>query len=146
MSTARGSDHAGARADQYGVAAMAARLREARIAKFDTAADLARAIGMNESTVRAHENGQHGFPRKAARIYADILVVTPQWLLYGEERERSVGSPPRGNVRTGAETRVWLEIKAAVPLSVARQIVALLDKQSEPGSQADVWDIRPDRG
>ena len=40
---------------------------------------------MNMSTVRAHENGEHGIPEDAARAYAQALSVTPTMILYGAD-------------------------------------------------------------
>ena len=69
--------------ERYSRSAIAARLKKARQGRFSTAAELARAVGMKEVTVRAHENGQNGVSMSNARKYARALGFTAEWLLYG---------------------------------------------------------------
>lgn len=60
------------------------RLREARIAAgYSSAAEAARALGIKESSYRAHENGQNEFDLATARRYARFFRVAPEWLLTG---------------------------------------------------------------
>lgn len=60
------------------------RLRQARRnAKFETAADAARAFGWKESTYNSHENGNRGFPASRAPSYAKAFRVREEWLLFG---------------------------------------------------------------
>lgn len=70
--------------EDYSRDAIANRLKEARAAKFATAADAARAIGKKEVTVRAHESGQNGLSASMARTYAKAYGVSAEWLLYGK--------------------------------------------------------------
>lgn len=65
--------------------ARAARLSLARAKRHATAADAARALGMNPVTVRAHENAQNGYPIEDAVTYASAYGVSLSWLLTGEE-------------------------------------------------------------
>lgn len=64
------------------------RLRDLRIkAGYDTAADFARAHGINEYTYRAHEGGGRAIKPDTAQRYARILGVKWTWLLSGEGDE-----------------------------------------------------------
>jgi phage repressor protein C with HTH and peptisase S24 domain len=51
-------------------------------AKYATAADAARAMGVEEPTYFGHENGQRGLSR-AGRRYADFFKVSYDWLMHG---------------------------------------------------------------
>lgn len=55
-------------------------------AGFDTAAAFARhhAGRVNEGSYRSHENGTRPLTLRAARLYASLLNVTWQWLMFGE--------------------------------------------------------------
>ncbi|GAB4368202.1 MAG: hypothetical protein Kow00114_27340 [Kiloniellaceae bacterium] len=66
------------------MATTADRLRQARLKKFASAAEAARALGVNPVTYRAHENGQRGLDAETARLYAKKLGVDPGWLLLGD--------------------------------------------------------------
>jgi DNA-binding XRE family transcriptional regulator len=61
------------------------RLKALRERSGRTRAQLAEMCGVNMSTVRAHENGEHGIPDDAARAYAQALGVTPAMILYGAD-------------------------------------------------------------
>ncbi|MEP0518530.1 MAG: helix-turn-helix transcriptional regulator [Hyphomicrobiales bacterium] len=50
---------------------------------FSSAASAARAVGIPESTYRAHENGQNGFSIDEAKGYAKHFNVTPEYLVFG---------------------------------------------------------------
>ena len=50
-----------------------------------TRSQLAELCGVNMSTVRAHENGEHNIPDEAARAYAQALGVTPAMILFGAD-------------------------------------------------------------
>ncbi len=50
-----------------------------------TRSQLAELCGVNMSTVRAHENGEHNIPDEAARSYAQALGVTPAMILFGAD-------------------------------------------------------------
>lgn len=61
---------------------MAARLREARVAKgYASAAAAAQAFGWTTSTYTSHENGTRGFGVDEARRYGKALGKNPGWLL-----------------------------------------------------------------
>jgi len=62
---------------------MAARLREARIRKYPSAAAAARALGINEVTLRAHESGQNGIPADLMVTYCRGYDVDLNWLVRG---------------------------------------------------------------
>jgi transcriptional regulator with XRE-family HTH domain len=77
------------------LAGMGERLREARLrAGFASAQQLATALGMSGVTVRAHENGQNGYPAATAERYARALRVPPAWLLYGKPEDAPGDEPP----------------------------------------------------
>jgi len=54
------------------------------LAGYGSAAKAAKAIGVSESTYRAHENGQNDINADAAHIYAKAFNVPLAWLLIGE--------------------------------------------------------------
>jgi phage repressor protein C with HTH and peptisase S24 domain len=61
------------------------RLQKARDrAGFKTPADAIKRFHWTPSTYRAHENGQNGFPPKAALKYSKAYAVPAGWLLTGE--------------------------------------------------------------
>lgn len=68
------------------------RLRAARTKAGVTRAQLATKLGISQSTLRAHENGQNGIQPSMAEQYASELGVAPQWILYG----MGAGSPEPG--------------------------------------------------
>lgn len=73
------------------------RLRQARInAGFKSAAEFADHFDLPEGTYRSHENGVRGMTRHVIKRYADLLHVSVDWLLTGEEQYISPGnySPP----------------------------------------------------
>lgn len=83
----RGSPLAVSGAFDPTVEGIAARLRSARIkAGYKRASHFAERVGVLPVTLRAHENGQNGFPRDTAKLYADALGVSVHWLLYGVEQ------------------------------------------------------------
>lgn len=59
------------------------RLRDARERRKVSRAQLAAKLGVSQSTLRAHENGQNGIQPAMAGQYAAELGVSPQWILYG---------------------------------------------------------------
>lgn len=59
------------------------RLREARQAQNLTQADLARALSANQSTVAYWENGRSQPDAKRIQAVAQILQVSPEWLMFG---------------------------------------------------------------
>lgn len=62
------------------------RLKQARLlARFNSAAKAAAAIGVHPSTYRAHENGQNDFGVEEAERYAKFFRVSPTWLLTGQD-------------------------------------------------------------
>lgn len=64
---------------------MAERLKAARVAaKFTSAAAAAKALGVGESTYRAHENGQNDYGPDEAAIYARKFKTNAAYLLTGQ--------------------------------------------------------------
>ena len=61
----------------------AGRLREAREARGLSRAHVAHMLGMSQSTIRAHENGQNRIGSEAALMYASELGINVAWLLFG---------------------------------------------------------------
>jgi hypothetical protein len=67
----------------------AGRLKTARLdARFDSAADAARAFGWPMATYTQHENGRRPLSRQAAPKYAKAFRVSASWLLYGDGSSR----------------------------------------------------------
>jgi SOS-response transcriptional repressor LexA len=85
------------------------RLQEARVsAGYSSVADAVTAFGWTYSTYASHENGTRKLSPEAARRYAGALRVSPAWLLYGAEKDRSiepVSVPVVGKVAAG----LWLD-------------------------------------
>jgi SOS-response transcriptional repressor LexA len=104
------------------------RLRLARDARKLTVPAIARSLGVAESSVRAHMNGQNGIRPATAAQYARVLKISPEWLLYGTGQmgsdsladEFSVPAPPstqlmqsvkRLPVRYRVEAGPWREVE-----------------------------------
>lgn len=78
---------------------MGERLRKARIkAGYKYASAAAKALGVTESTYRAHENGQNEFGIDEAEIYAKRFNVSALWLLTEKEALPVNGNGNRGIV------------------------------------------------
>lgn len=76
---------------------MGERLQTARkAAGYSSAAKAARALGVTESTYRAHENGQNEFSKDEAVVYGRKFKASPTYLLYGdgETIQAAVAVPP----------------------------------------------------
>jgi hypothetical protein len=69
------------------------RLRLAREARYHSAAEAAKALGVPYPTYAAHEGGFRGFSAQAAR-YARFLKVRLDWLLEGQGPMRPGVKPP----------------------------------------------------
>ena len=64
------------------------RLRAARLnAGYKSVAKAAGALGMSESSYRAHENGQNQFTPAQAQKYAEAFGADAAWLLYGDAED-----------------------------------------------------------
>lgn len=68
------------------------RLKAARAKIFPTAADAARALGINPLTVRAHERGQNSVGYEDLRKYATVYGVSVETLLYGDGPAQDVSA------------------------------------------------------
>lgn len=98
--------------------AVADRLRAAReAAGFETAKAAADAMGIPTATYTQHENGIRGLPAGKAKLYAQALETTPEWLLYGRgpvETAAGEGGPApltrRIPVRGAVQAGAWAEI------------------------------------
>lgn len=119
---------------------VATRLRVARARKYKTAADAARALGLNPITVRAHETGQNGIPMSTALLYCRAYGISPVWLAHGTElpdyqvdEQKGVCIPLSGVVENGAwrsqaaevfvsseEAEVWIPESRTTPLLAYR--------------------------
>jgi transcriptional regulator with XRE-family HTH domain len=71
--------------DAEELADRAARLKYARerLSDYTSAAGAARAMGVQEPTYSAHENGSRGFRVDMAYKYARFYKIDLQWLLFG---------------------------------------------------------------
>lgn len=75
-------------------AARAARLREIRKERYETASDAARATGVKISTYTNHENGTAGITRNAM-IYSSHFRVSLDWLLSGRGERKIADTESR---------------------------------------------------
>jgi SOS-response transcriptional repressor LexA len=79
------------------------RLKQAREAKgFETAAEASRRFGWNASTYQQHENETRSITMKSAKVYSEMLGVTPEWIMFGTESSRA-SVPVMGHVAAGSE-------------------------------------------
>jgi phage repressor protein C with HTH and peptisase S24 domain len=79
----------------------AGRLEEARAkAGFAGPTEAARAMGIKPSTYMGHENGQRGFRRESADLYARRFGVSLEWLLTGRGPRERKPSPRAEERRT----------------------------------------------
>lgn len=76
------------------------RLRHVRQLAAVTRKVLAWKLGISESAIRAHENGQNKISPDMAVKYAAELGVSPTWLLYGIHENAGLGSDKAAAVRT----------------------------------------------
>ncbi len=81
------------------------RLRKAREdARYTTAAEASRALGVNRFTYCQHENGLRPIPRDAAIRYARFFNVSVGWLLTGrQDRLKKAQAPIVSYIGAGAE-------------------------------------------
>ena len=77
------------------------RLKEARKARFPSAADAARAMQIPYSTYAAHENGQNDLSVESADFYGRTFKVSAGWILTGEPTIGRDSVPVRGYVGAG---------------------------------------------
>ena len=87
---------------------IAARLKAARKRKFPSAAAAARALGMNEVTVRAHETGQNGVPIDVMIKYVRAYGADINWIIRGHrtkdftfDPDNGIAMPVNGAIATG---------------------------------------------
>lgn len=99
---------------------MGARLREARRAKFKSAAKAAAVLGLKSSTYAAHENGQNEFGPDAARFYGKRFGVSAAWLLTGDD------DPRADRVKPAARSSNGMCTTAAMAAALSRQMDAPL--------------------
>lgn len=127
----------------------AARLRATRQRLKITRAQLAAKVGLGQSTIRAHENGQNNIQPQVAEIYARELGITPSWLLYGEGAdpgapvilERQI--PVVGRVRPGyfvdgQFTPVTPYLHLAIPGNNLENLKAYANENAQEGHVAYV--------
>jgi SOS-response transcriptional repressor LexA len=87
------------------------RLRQLlRAAGYDTAKEVAEAVGVAKSTVNAHQDGTRGIRPGMAKRYARLLGVPPEYILYGKNLNQA------GEIEQIISTR-----------DVALRVVPLLD-------------------
>lgn len=122
------------------VAEAAKRLKSAREKVYPTAAQAARALGLNPVTVRAHENGQNGFQFSHADKYARAYSVSLGWLISGEGDGGHTVTPgpkvyPAANLMVSAAPvtmtslgngKARLEMNMVVPMGVALKVLGLV--------------------
>lgn len=108
-------------------------LKAARVAAGLRAEDAAHRLGVASSSVRAHENGQNGFPPDMAVMYGELYGVSPESLLFGVATPDVMTSPhfraalsPVSMVSDG-KGNARLQIDKSVPMSVALKVLALLE-------------------
>lgn len=114
----------------------ARRLKEARKRLFPSTQAAADALGINPTTLRAHENGQNGYPVSAAQRYAEAYDVTLEWMLTGDTTAApaTTGHRPKPPISMtslpGGKAR--LEMNITLPFATAIQVLALVQGGQEP--------------
>lgn len=109
----------------------ASRLRQARIdAKFTSASEAARRMGVKVVTYTAHENGGRDFNREDAIRYAKHYKVDPAWLMFGQQASDPSATHPHG------EMIRELNLHPGDPGAEPK-----FDEQGgiDPGSASDYW-------
>jgi SOS-response transcriptional repressor LexA len=106
--------------------AVAARLKEARAKKYASAAEAARAIGMKEVTVRAHESAQNGVSAWQAHRYAQAYGVSPNWILYGTE------TPSQAEIGAQVSSYIQSDGRLHRPIPIVGDVAAGLWKEALP--------------
>lgn len=116
------------------------RLRQRRQGLGLSARELAEKLDLSESAVRNQENGTNGFSALTAQRYAEVLGVTPDWLLFGEgggggkpspRKPPYVAQPPVQMTGLG-NGKARLEMNVVVPMGVALKVLAFIhDEQGE---------------
>jgi transcriptional regulator with XRE-family HTH domain len=108
------------------------RLRKARARFYPSAADAARALGVQYGTYAGHENGHRGFPASRAPEYARRFKVSPEWLLYGKGEEQEVTDDLTDADLSDMVANALRELPAGVPLGdFPRLIAPVLREQLE---------------
>jgi transcriptional regulator with XRE-family HTH domain len=104
---------------------IASRLKEARLRKYPSAAAAARALGMNEVTLRAHETGQNGIPVDVMIKYVRAYGIDVNWLLRGQhekefqyDRDIGISLPVSGMIAAGTYIDPEIEREPLPPLVV----------------------------
>jgi len=70
------------------------RIKRARAAKGLSVREAAALIGMGKSSLNEIENGDSKFPSAEVLLkMADVLGVTPRWIVHGENGELKVPTP-----------------------------------------------------
>lgn len=109
------------------------RLRSLRKLRKLSVSQLAPRVGLSESGVRAHENGQNGLKADIAAIYAAVLKARPDWLLYGigDPPDDDVPAPQRNFLRAWREFRRMSERELATAAGTTESVVKELERSKE---------------
>lgn len=110
------------------------RIRELRKRRGLSVAQLAPRTGFSESGVRAHENGQNGIRPDVAAVYARVLRVGPDWILYGTGDDPSDDEPPAlsNNLRAWREFRGLTELQLAARADTTEAVILELEASNRP--------------
>jgi transcriptional regulator with XRE-family HTH domain len=115
---------------------MGDRLRKARLTKYASANQAAKAIGVAASTLRAHENGQNKFGTEEAELYARRFGTTPGYLLTGEAPTQRMDGEDETPLRTAAEIRRMLNRIDDLTRDERDTIAAMIDTLQKANRRA----------
>lgn len=82
-------------------------------------------MGCAVSAVSNHENAINGIRAPTAALYADILNVTPQWLLYGDGESAGIKVASALVLTALPNGKARLEINMVMPMARAIQVAAM---------------------
>ncbi len=69
------------------------RIKKARLNSKFTGTDLAKKLGISRSTLNNYEKGTHKLDAKMMRKLCEILIVSPNWLVFGVENVKQSKFP-----------------------------------------------------
>jgi SOS-response transcriptional repressor LexA len=110
-------------------------------AKFESATDAARALGVAYPTYAGHENGSSGFRAKTGEVYARRFKVSFEWLMSG--RGPMIPEPLPSDARD-VPLLSWISAGAMMRDDVADEALGALKVASLPDGDWIALEVRGD--